>query len=98
MLARGFRLLLVEAGEAGAIEGLVAFDHGFGEGVGAAEQGLGLALGRAEPLLGLAFRRESADLNDPARVLGGGARRRLGLALGLDVGLLRQAMAATRTS
>src|SRR5262249_32493290 len=66
IVARGFCLVLIEPGEAGAIEGLFAFDHRFGKRVGGAQDAAGLALDIGDALRGLVLGRIGADLDDPA--------------------------------
>src|SRR5262245_35123664 len=65
-LAGGFRAVLVEAGEAGAIEHRRALAHALGKGLAAGEELAGLALDAGEALLGLALARIGTDLDDPA--------------------------------
>ena len=68
MLADRVRLVFLrEAGEAGAIERLVAFHDRLGEGIGTVERVADLGLGVAEPLLCVALDVEgpSPEVKDP---------------------------------
>ena len=58
--------LLVEPGEAGAVERLIAFLHALGERVLGTECGVQLDLRRAQMLLGVVLVVEGADLDQPA--------------------------------
>src|ERR1700730_1695135 len=75
-LAGGVGGLFVEAGEAGAIERLVAFEHALGERIGGGELVAHFAPRRAQMLLGLVFAGIGADLDQPAAA---GAGLRFGL-------------------
>src|SRR5207302_1538376 len=66
ILASGFRLVLVEAGKAGAIVGGAPLVDRFGEGFRAREHFGRLPLHRGEALFGGLLARVRADLNDPA--------------------------------
>ena len=66
--ARGFGLVAVEAGEAGAIEFLVSLAYRLREGIGLAQHLGGSTSGRIETLTRLALRFQCADLNDPTRM------------------------------
>src|SRR5580700_10602019 len=76
LLAGGVGGRFVEAGEAGAIERLVALEHALGERIGGCELVADFAPRRAQMLLGLVFARIGADLDQPAAA---GAGLRLGL-------------------
>src|ERR1700682_339524 len=56
----------VEAGEAGAIERLVALEHALGERIGGGKLVADFALRRAQMLLGLVLAGIGADLDQPA--------------------------------
>src|SRR5580704_13770908 len=91
----GFRLIAVEAGEAGSKQLSVAFgDHRFGERISLVEQAVGLAARGINTLPGFAFALQRANLNDPSRVGGlwfdgtvllNGLRLRLGAGGGIGV-------------
>src|ERR1700720_4652253 len=78
LLAGGVGSFFVEAGEAGAIERLVALEHALGERIGGGELVADFAPRRAQMLLGLVFARIGADLDQPAAA-GAELRRRFGL-------------------
>src|SRR5580693_7746307 len=78
LLAGGVGGFFVEAGEAGAIERLVALEHALGERIGGGELVVDFALRGAQMLLGLVFAGIGADLDQPAAV-GADLRRRFGL-------------------
>ena len=68
MLADRFGLIfLLEAGEARAVERLLALEDRLGEGIGAVEHVADLGLSLGEPLLGIVLGVEGADLDDPYR-------------------------------
>src|ERR1700683_4560587 len=77
LLAGGVGGRFGEAGEAGAIERLVALEHPLGERISGGKLVADFALRRAQMLLGLVFARIGADLDQPAAV-GADLRRRLG--------------------
>jgi hypothetical protein len=77
LLADGFGLITIEAGEAGADQGLVAFRDRLGERIGLAQQALRRAARGVDPLLGLGLIVERADLDDPAAARRGSLARRL---------------------
>src|ERR1700719_3855343 len=84
LLAGGIGGFFVEAGEAGAIERLVALEHALGERIGGGELVAHFGPRRAQMLLGLVFARIGADLDQPAAA-GADLRRRFGLCrLGFD--------------
>src|ERR1700722_7340279 len=56
----------VEAGEAGAIERLVALEHALGERIGGSKLIADFGSRRAQMLLGFVFARIGADLDQPA--------------------------------
>src|ERR1700675_1486967 len=78
LLAGGIGGFFVEAGEAGAIERLVALEYALGERIGGGELVADFAPRRAQMLLGLVFARIGADLDQPAAA-GAELRRRFGL-------------------
>src|SRR3569833_43042 len=67
LLAHGFGLLAIEAGEACANQRLVALGHRLGERIGLAQQTLCMAAGRLDALLRFRCTFRRADLDDPAR-------------------------------
>src|SRR5262249_3580431 len=89
IFAGGFRLVLVEAGEARTIIGRAALLDGLGEGFGAGEHLGRLGLDARETLLGGLLGGIGADLDDPAAAglrLGGGRRARGGGGVGATRG------------
>src|SRR5215208_384646 len=65
IFARGFGLVAVQAGEAGAVEHAVALVHGFGKRIGVGEQAGGFAFRGDQTLPCLLLRGKGADLNNP---------------------------------
>src|SRR5262245_22594790 len=76
VFAGGLGLVLVEAGEAGAIVGGATLVHRFGERIRAVEDLRRLALHRGETLLGLLLGWIGADLDHPATAHNRLGRRR----------------------
>src|SRR3981189_1576352 len=66
ILAGGFRLILVEPGESGAVEGRATLIHRFGKRICTSEHFRRLALHGAEPLLGFLLGLIGAPLDHPA--------------------------------